>query len=340
MYILENVWELSNCKDGINKAFEDCEAFLKKDAKELLNENVHEIELEISSVDQIEIKCVNDRKIKISIAVFRELEAFYKVAFSEENETFYQMVTIASLNNYDEKVANRYRDLMIEISIKILLFHELGHIYNGHIQYCHENDKEIYIDFFENEEVRFKNVSNEIDINDIIKAFEWNAEDFSATRIIARYCSEEVYESINKNCKRKIILSNWHMWFLIFNSTVILYTLLGIGKKDRKFEFKHEPLRLRHIDTIMTQREVYKKLNDQFLGFYGDVLLNQMIKVEKWVNDYCSITKKREYSIENNLEELNEERCKVHEHIEEIYLNSINEILKPYAIFKPVSKND
>lgn len=277
---------------------------------------------EISFNDELnsyENEKFDTRKIVFSINIFKRLEAFYTHVFNERNENYYRAISYD--NEFNKEKANFYKNLLLEISIKFLLFHELGHIYNGHLLYK----------------------QNEKTNDEIHKLFEWNADDFATTRIIAMYAHPRVIQQLNDVLKEDCIINLNHMLILIIEATMISISLMNIGKKDRKEDKKHIHLRQRLIYILNNEIVAFNEFNyniNKYIDYKvdtSDEILMLAIKVENLVNDFLNkVTNSTDWSIQNNMEELSMDKLEEVYQLKEFYMKNIKNILKKYSRFDPV----
>ncbi|WP_258876748.1 hypothetical protein [Fusobacterium polymorphum] len=246
---------------------------------------------------------------------FRRIEAYYTHLFDKKNEKFYKMISLQE--NYEKSKANILMNFMIEISCKFLIFHELGHIYNGHLL------------FLENEQYT----------DEDLKILEWNADDFATTKILELRAHPNTVIFLNNLVKESIILSLEHLGLIIFKAIAIVLNLSNIGYKERREEKKHIPRRLRLPIVIINLIKIFDYLNYEKNKFCSEKLsdikddiikkcFHEEIPINNFLND-CFNSEK--WNQENNLEELNIKNIENTLKIEEKYKKEIEEKLKKYT---------
>ena len=311
-----NPIELEKVEDFLNKCFSHCNLYilniLKREKKEIdLKNIIFKIHLEKTNATEKN----NIGKVNFSLNFFRRIEAYYTHLFDEKNEKFYKI--ISHQENYEKSKANIFMNFMIEISCKFLIFHELGHIYNGHLL------------FLENEQYT----------DEDLKILEWNADDFATTKILELRAHPNTVIFINDLVKESIILSLEHLGVIIFKAIAIVLSLSDIGYKERKEEKKHIPRRLRLPIVIINLIKIFDYLNyekNKFCSYKLSDIEDDIIKTcfheEIPINNFlnnCFNSKK--WNQENNLEELNLENIKKVLKIEEKYKKEIEKKLKRYT---------
>ena len=224
---------------------------------------------------------------------------------------------ISLQENYEKSKANILMNFMIEISCKFLIFHELGHIYNGHLL------------FLENEQYT----------DEDLKILEWNADDFATTKILELRAHPNTVIFLNNLVKESIILSLEHLGLIIFKAIAIVLNLSNIGYKERREEKKHIPRRLRLPIVITNLIKIFDYLNYEKNKFCSEKLsdikddiikkcFHEEIPINNFLND-CFNSEK--WNQENNLEELNIKNIENTLKIEEKYKKEIEEKLKKYT---------
>lgn len=251
------------------------------------------------------------------ISLYRDLEAFYTHIFNECNSLFFSSIMEGQQWNENDK--NVLRNLMLQYSISLYLFHELGHIYNGHLKYFDQN----------------KVISD-----DMFMIFEMNADDFASTQMVTTYAHPENVKILNKKLENHLTLGN--VGLIIFSSIIIAISMTSLGKKGYKEDKRHLPLRIRALQILENYMGTFdffnyiknKFIHEQF-SKYKDNLLDLAIKDENLVNDYLNkVTLTDNYSINNNLEFLTPDNCNLYFELEDEYKRSIYSTLKDYSYIK------
>ncbi|MCY7007171.1 hypothetical protein OCK72_00735 [Fusobacterium simiae] len=315
-----NPIELEKVEDFLKECFSSCNLYilniLKRERKEIdLKNIIFEVDLEKTNITEKD----KIAEIYFSLEFFRKIEAYYTHMFDEKNKEFYKAISLQK--NYDKNKANIFMNFMLEISCKFLIFHELGHVYNGHLS------------FLENEEYT----------DEDLKMLEWNADDFAATKILEMCAHPNIVTLINNLVKENIVLSLEHLGLLIFKAIAIVFCLSDIGYKERKEEKKHIPGRLRFFIVIINLIKIFDYLNyeknkfckcklfntcNNIINDIMDLCFHEEVPVNNFLND-CFDSK--EWNQENNLEELNVENIKKTLKIEEKYKKESEKKLKKYT---------
>lgn len=319
---IKNSMDLEKSEALLEKNFKKCERTLNKDLQEIKGKQPILTTFEIGLNEELmaeETEKSDTRKITFSIKIFKRLEAFYTHAFNEKNENYYK--SISTDNKFNQEKADFYKNLLLEMSINFLLLHEFGHIYNGHLLYK-ENEN----------------------MNDAIhKVFEWNADDFATTRMIAMYAHPKVTQQLNDILNEDCIRSLAHMLFLIIQATAIGISIMNVGKKNRKEDNKHIHLRQRLIYILNNEIAVFNELNynkNKYVKHkidFSDEMIMLVLKVENLVNNVLNkFTDSTDWSIHNNMEELSIDKLEEVYQLNLYYTDKIQNKLKKYARFDPV----
>lgn len=311
-----NPIELEKVEDFLKKCFSSCNLYilniLKREKKAIDLKNItFEVDLKKTNVTEKD----KIAEICFSLEFFRKIEAYYTHMFDEKNEEFYKV--ISSQEIYEKNKVNIFLNFMIEISCTFLVFHELGHIYNGHLLFL-ENESHTDEDF---------------------KMLEWNADDFAATKILEMYAHPNTVIFINDLVKENVILSLEHLGIIIFRAIAIILCLSDIGFRERKEEKRHIPRRLRLPIVITNLIKIFDYLNYEKNKFCKyklssihndimDVCFHEEVPVNNFLND-CFDSK--EWNQKNNLEEFNVKNIKKTLRIEEKYKKESEKKLKRYS---------
>ena len=305
-----------------NRVLEICN-FINKDLKDKYR-NMKEIEsildektnnLGIQGYGKTRAEFPN--RIYLSQGDFRKLESYYRHAYlGYGNEDFYRSRSYDK--NYNETNASYYYKLSLGIALDYLILHELAHFYQGHLEY--KETKRL----------------NEIQVeNEIIKMFEWNADDFSTSYLIKHYTFDETIEDIKKQCDERVLkYGKFHMLMLLMDSVITVSSVFDIGKKDKNVDKEHIPSRIRLIKNIKNLIGVYNLYNNDADKVLLDETIYQFInQVENGVNDAMNqIHDNNVRSIYNNLEEFNS--LNEVDEIVKKYEEVLNDILKDYVKLK------
>ncbi|MBR3839519.1 MAG: hypothetical protein IKM20_00100 [Erysipelotrichales bacterium] len=333
-------WNLEDIENACNKAFKGCLNYLNNDLK-----NFKSKELSVAfnlglNKETINASASVDENGKYHVVLEN---AAVKIVFDFYNrilvnEDFYKIVS--GEDKYDREKASKYVDLLTEMTIKNILFHELGHIFNGHVDYI----KDIFNKYKQNGEPRYDVTNYTLyEINSHARpylqpkewqAIEWNADDFSATKMVGLF----TYDS---NIDEVLIKNKFHGLLLIVLTLSVMYSLMGMGRKnDSIIDFKnmeHLPKRARVKKYIGVLLAACTKMNEEIKE--TDILpIEEYVKysfaIENWANQYVKQYWKREnYSTDNNLEELDEEHENYYLEVELFYYTLL-EKLEKYTYFE------
>lgn len=255
--------------------------------------------------------------IYLSLGDFRKLESYYRHAYlGYGNEDFYKSRSYDE--DYNEINASYYYRLSLGMALDYLILHELGHIYQGHLDY--------------KETMRLNGIKIE---NEIIKMFEWNADDFSTSYLIKQYTFDETIENIKKQCNEKVLkIEKPHVLILLIDAVVTVSSIFDIGKKDRNIDKEHIPNRIRLIKNIKNLIGTYNLYNTGVEKWHLNKTVYEFVShVENSANDAMNqIHNDNTRSIHNNLEEF--ELLKEVDKIEKKYEENLNGILKDYVKLK------
>ena len=207
----------------------------------------------------------------------------------------------------------------MDISCKVIIFHELGHIFNGHLKYKYfevdgKKSSELYM---------LPGKSNSL-LPMYSQTLELNADAFAATQVLAQFTYDSNISYFNKKCP-ELIKSKDHMYILFFTATVTLFAEMGLANtRNQKVisELNYLPLRTRLDTLIRNSRAAYFYMNKEVSNdseltateFLKEVISN----VEEYVNLYNIEIglPKSQFNWENNLEEIDEEHIK---HVDRLF---------------------
>ena len=184
------------------------------------------------------------------VAVFR----FYETKFLEgDDKTFYYKLT--KNKEYNKITAKYYFDLMLDITLLAFIFHEYGHIYNGHLDYL---TFEGYSRNNGNSSVSLNADGEHPSVLFPIRhqALEWNADDFSATRVIESMFGYHYW----KWFERENELSFLQLFWVVVNAMTVSFCLMGSKKETASLQNSlHLPPRFRALSFINTAEKKLKK---------------------------------------------------------------------------------
>lgn len=316
---ITNPKNIEQAEDYLEKVFNNCQYILNEDLKKVENQSPIYTDFKMDLNKKLQAKeNMNDntRKIEFSFEIFRKIDAFYIHMFSENNVDYYKMTSYDQ--EYNQEKADFYQRLLTEISVSFLMFHEFGHIYNGHLLY----------------------MQNEPMNDTIHKLFEWHADDFATTRIVAVYAYPENIKVLNNIVKKSCILSLEHMLILIIHATTVAISILDIGKNNRGISEKYIPYRQRLLYIVNNEIATFNVLNNIDKKVIMDYEVFELIKAfENQVNNFLNITTgNNEWNIGNNLDELSKKNVEEVYKLEEYYIENIKTSLMKYSRFDPLKK--
>lgn len=307
-------------KDLEDLDFEQVEEYLKellkerklRIDKELKEEykNNFEIEIKLDFNNRTYVEKINKKKyiINISIETYKRIEAFYIHALSENNkESYYPVV---GEEKYNDKKAEFYKILLKQLSLEYLIMHEMGHIYNGHLDY--KNSEEY--------------------TKEDMKMFEWNADDFATHNIIKYYAYKDTINEFNNQKYGKVLKNLKHMLLLIVNSMFTLYSLTDIGKENIPNDETHIKYRIRsflNAENLFASYGFYNEEVDFDKNWMKYIFIIEDL-TNKFLNDVYEINK---WDVNNNFEKLKSESLKVLK-LNEKYKEELNKKLENYRKVK------
>lgn len=279
-------------------------------------------------------KIDNIYTVGIYWGTYHWIDDFWKKMLTDD--VFLSLLTGKTHIDNKKEISEEYYPLMLIISLKCVIFHELGHIVNGHVDYIkdkNENSMKLF-EAVDKEEVMSKKLGN-ID-SKIWQAIEWNADDFGATNIIGQ-------TTYRDNIEKSVIKNSEHGLWLTFIAQVVVYSLMYMGLEGRDGleykEKKHLPLRFRLESIRKTMALAYKKFNGKLTQEIPDNIYNMVFsRIEEWVILFM----KEEYnpniniSIENNKDTLDFNHREYYKEVESYYLNHLPNELKKYTFVRVV----
>lgn len=207
--------------------------------------------------------------------------------------------------NYNQEKADRYLDLLLELSSKVIINHELGHVLNGHLKYKNsiENNSECCM---------FMN-SNENELPPIdSQLLEMDADTFAATTLVGIMIYDDNIKIFNNNIPN-LIKNKSHAIELCVIASTIVFSIQGLGHKreiSNLCDLKYLPLRTRQDYYMRCILNAHKNINpNKELRFDIKFLREIVPSIEEYVNLYNQEVlgfSSQDYSSVNNMEELNE----------------------------------
>lgn len=246
------------------------------------------------------------------------------------------MQEIYPIISYDNNENKRgfYAELLTVIMLDILLYHEIGHIMNGHIDYIKDKEKE-------------SNITNDLPYAfsyvgkkarpfispEEWQALEWNADDFSASRIVEKYLNSDTIKTLELQGPQQAMA-------LVVTAYTALYTLMEMGVRCENAEeyqsFEHLPKRIRLEKSLESIYDYFNSLKSYRIGKESKEYLEYYKKIfEKWTVlflktyflDYDFI----QIDENNNLEELDDEHREYYKRVDNYYLMKLPSILDKYS---------
>ena len=139
----------------------------------------------------------------------------------------------------------------------------------------------------------------------------------------------------------KIIKSTEHGLWMIFVSAVVMYALMGMGRKKEEDDFReyeHLPKRFRIRKYIDTALESFRMFSGYNVKIDKKVLYKDEEVIENWVYKYLSVYYANDScSVEYNVEELDEEHEEYYAQVEVFYLLELSRLLDGFSYFKVIA---
>lgn len=234
----------------------------------------------------------------------------------------------------DENKKGFYADLLTVMMLDILLYHEIGHIVNGHIDYIKDREKESNITSILPHAFSYIGKKARPFIKpEEWQALEWNADDFSASRIVEKYLDDDTMKNLGLQGPQQAVA-------LVVSAYTALYTLMEMGVRcenaDEYKSFEHLPKRIRLEKSLGSIYDYFNCLKSYRIGEESKKFLEYYKKIfEKWTGlflktyfwDYDFI----QMNENNNLDELDDEHRMYYKRVENYYLMNLPLILDRYA---------
>lgn len=242
-------------------------------------------------------------------------------------------------NEMSQESKMRYANILTTMMMKILFYHELGHIFNGHIDYIKNKESE-YIknnpDYSCKNENAFSyegRKARPFVSTEMWQALEWNADDFAASRMVGQYTFDE-------NIQHLGLFGKEHGLFFLLVAYVSLFTLMEMGVKVLKpEEYKdkeHLPKRIRLNKSIESMFASYKELNSLEISLdASDVEEKYVPCIESWTEAFMR-TYFKDYDVLNlktdmNIDELDEQHMHYYNRVDNFYARNLIQELAPYT---------
>ncbi len=243
---------------------------------------------------------------------------------------------IYNVISYDNNENKRgfYAEILTSMMLDILLYHEIGHIVNGHIDYIKNKEKE-------------SNITNDLPyafsyvgkkarpfiLSEEWQALEWNADDFSASRIVEKYLCDDTIKALELHGPQQAMA-------LVVSAYTSLYTLMEMGVRCENADeykcFEHLPKRIRLEKSLESIYDYFNSFGAYKIGKESKEYLEYYKKIfEKWTGIFLK-TYFLDYDFiqideNNNLEELDDEHREYYKRVENYYLMNLPLILDEYA---------
>lgn len=253
----------------------------------------------------------------------------------EKNKTFYTVVS--GEMQYDLEKANIYLDLLHEISTKMIIFHELGHIFNGHLLYKINSNKANESHMFMNSELN--------DLSPIVsQVLEMDADCFAATRLIGQMTFESSIEHYNSVIPG-IIKNKIHALILSIIGSNLVFSIQGLGRKREIKDLmllKYLPLRARQDYFVRSALYSFESLNPREELVLGDKILdiNFFREVLPNLEQYTNLFFQEVYGFspetfnsKNNLNEIEDDVLKHCDLLDGFWSSEMRNKLLPYSYF-------
>lgn len=242
-------------------------------------------------------------------------------------------------NEMSQESKMRYANILTTMMMKILFYHELGHIFNGHIDYIKNKESE-YIknnpDYSCKNENAFSyegRKARPFVSTEMWQALEWNADDFAASRMVGQYTFDE-------NIQHLGLFGKEHGLFFLLVAYVSLFTLMEMGVKVLKpEEYKDKerlPKRIRLNKSIESMFAAYKELNSLEISLdASDVEEKYVPCIESWTEAFMR-TYFKDYDVLNlktdmNIDELDEQHMHYYNRVDNFYALNLIKELAPYT---------
>lgn len=262
--------------------------------------------------------------VGVEYSFYLLLNKFYNTVFSEKNAKFYELITFNS--EYNEKNAKSWSLFMKKLTLEVIIFHELGHIYGGHLK--------------KGDASKFN--ASENDCGDkktdilFLQAREIDADRFAAYNLVSYYVSDW-----NMNDSGKTLYAQFknkeHVLSVLLYASILAFSILGAGrdnsvlKKDFK-EISHFPSRYRaycyYIDMVDAYNQNY---TDNKVNLLEECDILKIIEaVEKWFDYYMrDVTGVNNWSPENNNNVFNEDHKEYYQRVVDYMENKFIQEINP-----------
>lgn len=256
--------------------------------------------------------------IKINDEVFKKIFDVLNILLYKENDDFYKL--ISSDNEYNEEKVMWYYLILLELMGKLVFYHEMGHIVNGHLRYMSSKNQN------DNSSMFMNSNSNKFPCLES-QALEMDADAFSATMLIRQITYSENLEQYPN-----IIKGKEHGLFLLIIAANLLFAIQGLMYEritDNIKEMSYLPLKTRMDYYIRCTLNAYNCYND---AIQYDI--NEFRKIYPIISAYIELLN-NELWMYNNLDYKYESldlECLEHcDFLDEFWSNVMREKLLPYS---------
>lgn len=276
-------------------------------------------------------------KLKFNTKSYDAIYNALNVLLYEENIGFYKLVSCE--HEYDNDKANLYYDILQELTLKYLIYHELAHAYLGHFIYiCNVRKLSFNSLYMVKDNNGLSSIERQI--------IEMSADKFAADMLIGQITFQENIEYINK-LKQNVIKGVDHAFFLTLISSTLVFCLFesALGEesntKHTKLEdFLYLPIRTRLRYLIQCLIAQSNRLNNEHIineNIGIDDMTRVALVVEEWLNMYLNTIKNiKVYSIENNQYQIEKKYIGHIEFLQQYYVDNMkNEFdqISPIPLF-------
>ncbi len=296
-----------NFNELCNRYITDCILYTNSNISDLWYNKV-DIEYEISNSLDFQWKSsYKDGKYKIilNIWVFQRVYTIFDTLLAETNNsdgTKWLYYKLSLDYEYNKDKALLYLDLLFCFSVKIIIYHEIWHIINGHLKYksslSWQSESSLYTNKI-NDDWLLEPIERQL--------LELDADCFAASHLVWNLTFQDTIDYINLNLKWAI-KDNQHSLLILIISSVVVFSIMWLwevrDKKDFK-ELSYLPLRTRHYYYLRTLLNSYFLINkvkpEITIEFLEEVIPNIEISVYLFNKAYWIYNNE---SITNNLNEL------------------------------------
>lgn len=274
-------------------------------------------------------------KLNIKSEVFEKTFSTLNTLLYEKNISFYTIISGGD-EKYNLRKANFYLDLMHDISCRLIIYHELGHIFNGHLDYYQSvsNNKQKLSLFMDSSKNNLPSLESQV--------LEMDADAFAATRLIGQFTYSPNIKLINT--KMTLIKNEVHALLLVIISSCITFSIMGLGYRRSQVKYldsKYLPLRTRQDYYVRCALNGYKMFNDAYLNtdpelldikFYREVLFN----IEQYVNLYYREAlgfSKEDFDSSNNRNEMERLLINHSDFLDTFWTDKMRDKLSPFSYF-------